>query len=281
MIVIFALSVPGCRHGAGEKILPPPEKRPEKQYITEIPQTRPEAVPAEPAAATTKTSVSTKEFQNVSKVEINGTDSSGFLNNDNFVTRWNILGPFACPAAAEPPDPVDGQSLLHRELLKNEKELSGSEAIPGVKWQLARFESPQTPGKINLRNFFKGSSGRSAAYAVTYLQCDEALSPLILYTGSSGYIKVWLNRQLIHAYDRNEREGQWDQDIIKNIKLRKSYNLLVVKCVATAEDWCFYLRLAAADNIPLKFVPVAGSFSVPAPENGITASGNQKSTENP
>ncbi|MDD5727902.1 MAG: hypothetical protein PHV59_04975, partial [Victivallales bacterium] len=166
-----------------------------------------------------------------------------------------ILGPLACPLITEPSDPVNGQSVLHRKLLKNEKELSGSEAIPGMKWQLARFESPQTPGKINLRDFFKNSPEQSAAYAVTYLQCSETLSQLTLYTGSSGYIKVWLNHQLVHTYDHNEREGKWDQDIIKNIKLRKGYNLLVVKCVATAEDWCFYLRLADADNMPLKFIP--------------------------
>ncbi|MDD5729246.1 MAG: hypothetical protein PHV59_11855, partial [Victivallales bacterium] len=97
-LVILMLSISGCRLPE-EKILPPPEKQPEKQYITNAPKADilQETTPAEPAAATVKTFVSAKEFHNVSKVEMNGSQRSGFLNNGNFVTRWNILGPLACP----------------------------------------------------------------------------------------------------------------------------------------------------------------------------------------
>jgi len=127
---------------------------------------------------------------------------------------------------------------------------------------LARFESPRKPGEINLRSFFKKDKRDNLiAYAVTYLSCDKALSNLTLYTGSSAYIKVWINHQLVHAYDHLKRRGKWDQDVINNIKLRKGYNLIVVKCVALEKDWNFYLRLADAKNIPLKFIPAKEVFN--------------------
>ncbi|MDD5599810.1 MAG: hypothetical protein PHV82_17830, partial [Victivallaceae bacterium] len=130
------------------------------------------------------------------------------------------------------------------------------EPAGSLKWQLARFEGVKNPGEIDLRRFFKTESEYLIAYAVTYLECDEDLSKLTLYTGGSSYIKIWINHQLVHAYDHLRREGKWDQDVIKDIALKKGYNQIVVKCVAVGNSWNFFLRLADADNRPLKFIPV-------------------------
>ena len=265
-LAISLFSSYGCQSNSEETIRPPQRKQQEKQYITKDEKKTDKIVPAtnKPEENSTKNdashkitiSVSADKFRNINKVESNGINGNGFLNNNNFVTRWNILGPFPCvKITANQTAKSISQATLHHKLMKNEKKLSGTEKAKAQKWMLARFESPSNPGEINLRNFFKNKSGQFAAYAVTYLQCPTKMSRLTLYTGSSGYIKVWINHQLVHTYDHNSRAGKWDQDVIKNIELRKGYNLVIVKCVSTAEKWDFYFRLADSQNLPMKFIP--------------------------
>ena len=254
-LAALALILYACNFDGSSEFIPPKKAQVEKQYIT---KGKEKVIPAKASKAVTIVKIEISEtaakYRNINEVVIGGVDSTGFLTNINFVTRWNILGPF--PYKEEKLADNKIKSVLHDKLIANEKKLSGDEKIKTLsKWQLARFESPDTPGKINLRTFFKYKRKNLIAYAVTYLSCKEELSNLTLYTGSSGYIKVWINHQLVHAYDHVKRKGKWDQDVIKNIKLRKGYNLIVVKCVAIENDWNFYLRLADSKNLPMKFIP--------------------------
>jgi len=243
----LAIMIYGC-YSDTDEFEPPPKKQVEKQYIT---KDKKKAAPLTPAIEISKTAA---KYRNISKVVTNGINGNGFLANINFVTRWNILGPFTYKTKKSDDNKI--KSVLHDKLIANEKKLTGGEKVKApLKWQLARFESPRKPGEINLRKFFKDKRDNLAAYAVTYLDCKNELSNLTLYTGSSGYIKVWINHQLVHAYDHIKRQGKWDQDVIHNIKLRKGYNLIVIKCVALEKNWNFYLRLADANNLSLKFIP--------------------------
>jgi len=249
----LAIMIYGCCSDSENKFEPPPKEQAEKQYIT---KDKKKTVPSETTAVLNKIVISrtAAKYRNINKVVTDNISGNGFLTNINFVTRWNILGPFLYNPEKSADNKI--KSVLHDKLIANEKKLTGEEKAPAsLKWQLARFESPRKPGEINLRTFFKDKRDNLAAYAVTYLECAKELPNLTLYTGSSGYIKVWINHQLVHTYDYVKREGKWDQDVIKNIKLRKAYNLIVVKCVALEKDWNFYLRFADAKNIPLKFVP--------------------------
>ena len=252
-LAVLVLSFYGCYSDPENEFEPPKKKQTENQYITKENKKTPETAPVLSKIEISKTAV---KYHNISKVVTNGVNgNNGFLTNINFVTRWNILGPF--PYKTEKTADNKTNSVLHDKLIVNEKKLTGEEKVKApLKWELARFESPSKPGEINLRSFFKDKHDKLAAYAVTYLSCDKALANLTLYAGSSGYIKVWINHQLVHAYDHVKRKGKWDQDVIKNIKMRKGYNLIVVKCVALEKDWSFYLRFADAENIPLKFIPV-------------------------
>eukprot|EP00831_Metopus_contortus_P023608 TRINITY_DN20799_c0_g1_i4.p1 TRINITY_DN20799_c0_g1~~TRINITY_DN20799_c0_g1_i4.p1 ORF type:complete len:404 (-),score=64.08 TRINITY_DN20799_c0_g1_i4:80-1291(-) len=266
---VLAAALYGCYSDSGNKIEPPDKKQTEKAFITkessQVEAAKPvvsskilAAKPPEPTVpkkvTETKVFKTLKKYRNINEVVLNGVSGDGFLGNDNFVTRWNILGPFPY----KPEKLADGKikSVLHNEFLPDEKELSGSETPnASQKWQLARFESPTSPGEINLRDFFKNEQKYSVAYAVTYLHCRDALAGIKLYTGSSGYIKVWINHQLVHACDQMERHGKWDQDVISDIKLEKGYNLIVVKSVSIDKDWSFYLRFADSAGRPVKFIP--------------------------
>ncbi len=251
--ITLALIIYGCSHNTENTFEPPQKKQSEKQYITKEKKKKniPEEKTVNNKIVISKTAV---KYRNVNEVATNHVNGDGFLTNINFVTRWNILGPF--PYKAEKTADNKTKSVLHEKLIENEKTLTGGEKVKApLKWQLARFESPEKPGEINLRTFFKDKRENLTAYAVTYLNCQKELSNLTLYAGSSGYIKIWINHQLVHAYDHSKRKGKWDQDVIKNIKLQKAYNLVVVKCVAIEKDWNFYLRFADAKNLPIKFIP--------------------------
>ncbi|MDD5697045.1 MAG: hypothetical protein PHH77_00360 [Victivallaceae bacterium] len=243
----------GCHSGSPEHFEPPKRKQVEKQCIAAPGKTKVKQEPVSPLK--TVPGAPGAKYRNISRVVLNHIDGSGFLTNINFVTRWNILGPFTYL-----PERLDDnriKSVLHDELVAGEKKLTGSEpAAAPLKWELARFESSGNPGEINLREFFRDQRRYLIAYAVTYLHSDEALEHLTLYTGSSGYIKVWINHQLVHAYDQLKRQGKWDQDVIRNVRLKKGYNLIVVKSVALENKWNFYLRLADPANLPLQFIPV-------------------------
>lgn len=251
-LIALAMLLAGCNSDLADRFEPPPEKQPEKQYTAKD-KNRDKPAPASPEPVTSPPAAERK-YRNINKVVLNHVSGDGFLADGNFVTRWNILGPF--PYKAEKMADNQVKSVLHDNLLENEKELTGDEAVGALKWQLARFAGGENPGKINLRKFFKDKSEYLIAYAVTYLQCDQDLARLTLYTGGSAYIKVWINHQLVHAYDHLRRESGWDQDVVRDIVLKKGYNLIVVKCVAVAESWNFFLRLADAENRPLKFFPV-------------------------
>ena len=250
--IALALIIYGCAHNTENTFEPPQKKQSEKQYITkEKKKDIPETKTVSNKIVISKTAV---KYRNINEVVMNHVSGDGFLTNINFITRWNILGPFAYKTEKYADNKI--KSALHEKLIENEKTLTGNEKVKApLKWQLARFKSPEKPGEINLRTFFKDKREKLTAYAVTYLDCKEEFSKLTLYAGSSGYIKIWINHQLVHAYDHIKRKGKWDQDVIKNIKLQKGYNLVVVKCVALEKDWNFYLRFADAKNLPIKFIP--------------------------
>ena len=231
-LVALVIITYGCGIDPANEFAPPKTTQVEKKYTTQEKKKTVIAKTTETITVSKKIEISKSaaQYRNISEVVSSGANDSGLLTNINFVTRWNILGPF--PYKAERLGDSKIKSVLHEKLIANEKELTGDETVKTLsKWQLARFESPSKPGEINLRTFFKYKRKNLIAYAVTYLSCKQELSNLTLYTGSSAYIKVWINHQLVHAYDHVKRKGKWDQDVIKNIKLRKGYNLIVVKCV--------------------------------------------------
>jgi hypothetical protein len=256
------LCLAGCRgvlKDEEQSIVPPPVKLPEKEFNAKHDAKAPESAMETLFTVTTgtnSTSVAVAQKRiNVNKLIMPGEMSSRFLASDCFVTRWNVLGPFVYDPEVIKPDELS--ELVHASFMQDEKSLAGVEKPdnPNVGWQLVRFESSKYPGEIDLSKLFNGKARHAAAYAVTYLDCAEPASNLTLYTGGSGFLKVWINHKLVHTYNQTVREGKWDQDIVKGIKLQQGFNQIVVKSVSTGDDWNFYFRLAAENDLPLKFLP--------------------------
>ncbi len=253
----------GCRSGIMEEkpIAPPPVKQPEKEFSGKH-EAAATGSPLETLAKVTSgmpdnsaAGINAKCL-NVNKLIVPETGTGRFLSSDCFVTRWNILGPFIYdPENNKNPEFAE---IVHEPFMQEEKDLTGAEktANPNIGWQLARFESSKYPGEIDLRKLFKNQVRYAAVYAVTYLECAGPMSGLILYTGSSGFLKIWINHKLVHTYNQAVREGKWDQDAVKGIKLQQGFNQIVVKSVSGGgENWNFYFRLASENDLPLKFQP--------------------------
>lgn len=256
------LCLVGCRGVMKDDapIAPPPVKQPEKEFSGKHDAKAPDSAMETLFRVTTGTNspeaASTQKRINVNKLIMPGETASRFLSSDCFVTRWNVLGPFIYDPEISKPDELS--ELVHTPFMEDEKSLAGVEkpANPNVGWQLVRFESNKYPGEIDLSKLFNGKAAHAAAYAVTYLDCAEPASNLTLYTGGSGFLKVWINRKLVHTYNQAPREGKWDQDTVKGIKLQQGFNQIVVKTVSAGGDnWNFYFRLAAENDLPLKFQP--------------------------
>ncbi len=180
-------------------------------------------------------------------------DTGRFLEKDDFVMKWSVLGPFKF----NPHEFQQGKvnEAIHREFVATEKNLDGSEKPPkGARWQTfsAKTSTGKNMGKVDLDRLYTRDLDYAAAYAVTYIYSPVDSENLILYTGSDDFIKVWINGKLVHAYNRESREGKWDQDNIKGIKLKKGYNLVVVKCLDLEDNWNFYFRLATRKDLPIK-----------------------------
>ena len=186
--------------------------------------------------------------RNVSQVKLPKPNDSRFLVANNFVTRWMVYGPFTFKNSLKTPHTG---SVIHHAFVSDEKKLNEPNDT-GQFLQPNKLCMKQFPGRVNLAKIYPGIE-HATAYAVAYLDSDLVITNLKLYSGCGGYIKIWLNGQLIHTYNRHNRDSRWDQDIVNGIKLKKGRNLVVVKIVTIDKPWSFYFRLTDRNGLPLTF----------------------------
>ncbi|OGV50587.1 MAG: hypothetical protein A2X49_12350 [Lentisphaerae bacterium GWF2_52_8] len=247
------------------KIVPPtpvPHKGAEKPQPVPAPSSVPEKLkpvtpaPIPPPASDKFPKENTPAKKNIEAAELtkllppNG-DTKRFLNDAAFLTKWNVLGPFAVNSEEFPADKA--QECIHKEFMPDEKNLDGLQNAPsGSWWQVMQFKGASAPGEVDLTKLYKGEPQRAAAYAIAYLLSPEDLGELVLYAGGSDFIKIWLNGKLVHTYNREPRSAHWDQDVIEGVQLNKGYNLVIVKTLSLdARNWSFYFRLTDKDGLPV------------------------------
>ena len=219
---------------------PEPAKLPAPLEIAKIPS--PSSVEVAPQAPETVV----KSL----KLQIPGPGSSRFLSNESFVTKWYLLGPFSISAGLD----VPSSELLHREIIDHEKDLSTATSdAGGVKWRKFAASKNASMGCVDASSVIAGKEVPSAIYLYTEISSPQDLPELIMHTGSACYIKIWINGNLIHAYNREPRKDDMDQDTIKGITMKKGRNSILMKCVNISGDWSFYIRLSSSGDIPLAF----------------------------
>ncbi len=145
------------------------------------------------------------------------------------------------------------------------KRWTGKDGKP-VKWLKTAWRFPKTaePVFINLEPLFKPKDW-TVAYGVTYIWAPEDTDAVLL-VGSDDECKVWLNGRLVHEY-REPRPPAPDEDRVE-IRLKRGWNMLMIKVCQEQGQWGFYLHLLGRDGKPLPGLWCSAEQPLPQPPKG-------------
>lgn len=166
-----------------------------------------------------------------------------------FITKWALLGPFTFGENDFGGDPQTAS--IDKEFMPKEAALNGTQQPPAgssATWKANDFQD--AGGSVDLDAFYGGPE-HAAAYAVAWVVAPEAIKDATLLVGSDDYIKVWVNGKLVHAYNKERRAAEADQDVVEGVNLKKGANRIVVKCTDVVLGWNYYLRFTTKDGKPI------------------------------
>lgn len=175
---------------------------------------------------------------------------SKFLDDDNFVCGWSVLGPL---------DPGKDASI-HTELFPDEGLMNGNRRAPrGSTWFRVGADRSEGAvcGQVSFGKKFEkygNSSGRSVFYACATLKCSEDHTGVVMRLTCPGKVKVWINGKPVYAGEKGAASMKSDPVLVRDLALRNGYNRLVVKYMDEGKDYLrrrmFSLRLTdAAGNL--------------------------------
>jgi hypothetical protein len=240
-----------------QTVNPSPQKVPKKQNKSNIvanaskknsTKAAPNNSPEKPQNETVKKDLAATEG-NLSQLVLPKEDASRFLSPDSFVVKWKILAPFK----VDMDEAKTINDAIHHVFIPDEQNLAVNVMAPNeTVWKYSKPDSKKPVGIVDLNKLFGSDKKNIVAYAVAVVRSPAELSNLNLYIGGSDFIKVWINGKLIHAYNKEPRKGDIDQDTVKGIKLEKGLNSIVMKIVKVSGEWSFSLRFATENNIPIR-----------------------------
>ncbi|HEY9167113.1 MAG TPA: glycoside hydrolase family 172 protein [Candidatus Kryptonia bacterium] len=165
-----------------------------------------------------------------------GIDAILISPEKNFITDWNIIGPFPNPSDAQ------GNRLGLDIPYPPEKEIRLSGTYSGVggqkiKWQRVKAGND---GMVNLLGHFNPEE-LVVSYATTqvYSPKEQALTFLI---GSDDGVKVFVDGKVLFRKLEN-RGAQADQDTM-SVKLKKGWNTILMKVENNLGGYGFFARIA-------------------------------------
>jgi hypothetical protein len=191
-------------------------------------------------------------FQPDGSVTIGESEPSAdvLINERHFICDWLVLGPFALPenqrtdeaarsavAAGAAEDPAVLRPRLGAE-------------VAGQRWQPYRNPNELVPEVVSLSPIFG-----QPEYTVAYLAADVIVPRAMtcrLLIGSDDYVRVWVNGQSVHSFDKEARGVVADPDRIEGVHLRQGSNWIFLKVVNLRGGWGAVARLTMADGLPLR-----------------------------
>ena len=176
---------------------------------------------------------------------------SKFLDDDNFVCGWSVLGPL---------DPGKDASI-HTELFQDEGLMNGNRRAPrGSTWFRVGADRSEGAvcGQVSFGKKFEKyqyGSRRGVFYACATLKCSEDYAGLVMRLVCPGKVKVWINGKPVYAGEKGAAGMKSEPVMVRDLGLQKGCNRLVVKFMDEGKDYLqrrmFSLRLTDA----------AGNFS--------------------
>lgn len=173
------------------------------------------------------------------------------LSWDNFISKWNILGPFFYKEADM------GGSLaaaLDKEFVNDEANLKFSaEAPKGTSWRLVDSKTADMQVGLDMAQLLGKSDGGAAAYAVATVEVAEDQPDVKMYLDKDDgddFTKVWLNGQLVLDSRKMDADKRPENDYSVKVGLKKGVNRIVLKSVDVGGGWDFFLRFTDAAGRP-------------------------------
>ncbi len=206
-----------------------------------------------PAANTSVAAIKKKEPELEAKVKLipPSRETSPFLTNANFVMDWTIVGPFTFKET----DFGGGMQVesIDKEFMSDEPNLDCKTSKPpeGFAWKRITGSGKNNPGEVNFKELL-GEVDFDTVYCVCLLDVPADMDNVVLKLGCDDYAKIWINGKIVFVYNKERRASDWDQDIVKNISLKKGLNRIVVKCVNIVGGWNMYIRFTDSLGLPFK-----------------------------
>jgi dipeptidyl aminopeptidase/acylaminoacyl peptidase len=172
--------------------------------------------------------------------DFRGPQAQGFLQT------WLLLLPLPFASGET------GAQALDRPQLPGEAQLRprpGERVLVGDRaWLWQQHRSPKAV--VNLNAVLGQPAERSVAYAVCYLESDQARDSLWLQVGSDDQAKVYLNGREI--YRVRLTRALRTLDTVGPVTLKRGINVLVFKVVNEAQDWQCCARLVDDAGRPVQ-----------------------------
>jgi dipeptidyl aminopeptidase/acylaminoacyl peptidase len=175
-------------------------------------------------------------------------------NAQGFLQTWLVLLPLPFASGETCAQALDRPQLSGEEQVRpraGERVLVG-----GQPWVWQEYRSPKAV--VNFHAVLGRKKDRSVAYAVCYLDSDEARDGLWLQVGCDDQAKVYLNDRQIYL-DRLPRPLWW-VDTVGPVGLKQGTNVLRFKVVNEKDEWRCCARLVdeagrPAEGIRVKLTP--------------------------
>jgi HEAT repeat protein len=184
---------------------------------------------AEPAAAALKKVVATTtdaETRKAAETALNEIQSGA-----DYITTWQIAGPYL----------QEGKAYNDLFDIAFPPETANA---PGVKWQaIPPGPDAKRPWVMDLLKALGGE--QRVAYARTWVHSDQQ-QPALLELGTDDGVKVWINRQVVHAIN-TFRGIQPGSDKV-NVTLNAGWNPLLLKVTQLNQGWAFCARFRKPDG---------------------------------
>jgi hypothetical protein len=167
-----------------------------------------------------------------------------------FIQTWLLLLPLPLASGEEGAQALDRQQLAGEASLQprpGERVMVGDRPLL---WQ--EYRSPKAV--VNLHAALGRVAERSVAYAVCYIESDQARDDLWLQVGSNDHSKVYLNGREIYR-PRLPRSFFW-VDTVGPVALRRGINVLLFKVVNAPEGGQCGARLVEESGWPAQGIRV-------------------------
>ena len=187
-----------------------------------------------------------------------------------FIRDWLKLGPISYGRAEG--DPMQGRPINYDKLQKaglldptwhdflggdwKAAPNAGETAqvrVPGGQESSMRWEAMHAPAdRIDLD---RRNGDYELNYLVTYLWSPREMTDAAFYVGSDDFVEVFVNGRCVHVY-KAERRGLLPPDEVRNVHLRRGWNVINAKVVDVTHGYEFCLAVVDDTGTPMRGMPV-------------------------